>query len=189
MRSDCYHIRDWHHITSHQAGNKTPREFGVAFDRDYSELRFHCTSLKMRAVLSQLQDFWCIPRPWRPIHSSVVWHATLRPLSTPNKRRRLEGRRGIVALSTQAPTRVQFADHHDDLWFDEGNVVITALGKSFKVHSGVLSRHSDVFRELLSSRALAALPERLGGCPVVRTDDKGDSLGMMLRIIYDGGRR
>ena len=145
----------------------------------------------MCAVLSQLQN--------PLVHSTSMASGTLiRGLAgdtivmvanTPSKKRKFEDRREIVALSTQAPTSVPFADHRDDLWFDEGNVVIAALGKSFKVHSGVLSRHSDVFQELLSSRALAALPERLGGCPVVRTDDKGDSLGMMLQIIYDGGRR
>ena len=78
---------------------------------------------------------------------------------------------------------------HADLWFEEGNVIITAVGLSFRVHSGILSRHSEVFGTLISPRALEDLPERLDGCPILRVPDNGDHLRKMLTIIYDGAKR
>ena len=110
----------------------------------------------------------------------------------PSKKRKLEPGDDLVTEERLSPTRPEHANidqQHEDLWFDEGNVIIAAIGRSFKVHSGVLSRHSDVFRGLLSGSALAALSERLEGCPILRTEDNGESLALMLHIIYDGGRR
>lgn len=77
----------------------------------------------------------------------------------------------------------------EDLWFEEGNVIIAAEGLSFRVHSGILARHSEVFRELLSAAALRDLPQSLEGCPVLRTQDKGAHLQRLIGIIYDGGKR
>ncbi|GJE88560.1 hypothetical protein PsYK624_046430 [Phanerochaete sordida] len=109
--------------------------------------------------------------------------------STPNKKRKLEPEepQAVPAAAPELPARGEF-------WFDEGNVVVAAVpadaahGRSFKVHSGVLGLHSEVFRRLLDGPALAQLAEKSEGCPVLRTDDDGRDLGDMLDIIYRGGK-
>ena len=35
-------------------------------------------------------------------------------------------------------------------WFDDGNIILQAESKLFKVHRGVLSKHSEVFRDMFS---------------------------------------
>ncbi|GJE89901.1 hypothetical protein PsYK624_060130 [Phanerochaete sordida] len=101
--------------------------------------------------------------------------------SAPNKRQKLEPQEEAPALPA-----VQ-SERDEALWFEDGSVVLAAGNKLFKVHAGVLRHHSTVFKELLSAPALAALQERLDGCPVLRTEDNGTSLAQLLRIIYDGG--
>ena len=99
------------------------------------------------------------------------------------KRKVEEVQDSILAPETELGTP------HADLWFEEGNVIIAAVGKSFKVHSGVLGRHSDVFRAVLSIPALQALPEQYDGCPIFRVPDNGDHLQEVLLIMYDGAKR
>ncbi|GJE89945.1 BTB/POZ domain-containing protein [Phanerochaete sordida] len=106
-----------------------------------------------------------------------------------NKRPKLE-----VAPAQAAPAEAEEADaqpalpqRHPVLWFDEGNVIVAACGRSFRLHSGVLAHHSDVFKELTSAPALAAL-EKLAGCAVLRVEDEGEVLAQLLQIMYDGGK-
>ncbi|KAI0365150.1 hypothetical protein BV20DRAFT_1004670 [Pilatotrama ljubarskyi] len=73
-------------------------------------------------------------------------------------------------------------------WFDDGNVVIVANGSmAFRIHRGVLSRHSSVFRDLFE------LPQPDGGlvmdgCPVVHISDPPLDLSRLLQALYDGAR-
>ncbi|GJE89900.1 hypothetical protein PsYK624_060120 [Phanerochaete sordida] len=100
----------------------------------------------------------------------------------PHKRQKTESHEGGPALAE----REREPERDAVLWFEDASVVLAAENKLFKVHAGVLGHHSPVFKELLSAPALAALEERLDGCPVLRTNDKGASLARLLRIIYDG---
>lgn len=77
----------------------------------------------------------------------------------------------------------------EDLWFKEGNIILVAHDLSFKVHSGILCRHSEVFSELLTDSAMSTLPERVEGCPILRVEDKGSDLEELLAVMYDGGKR
>ena len=84
-----------------------------------------------------------------------------------SKKRKIENIDGPTeVVATDVGERVE------ELWFEEGNVIISASGLAYKVHSGVLSLHSTVFRDLLGGPALASLPETSDGCPVLRTDDR-----------------
>lgn len=102
----------------------------------------------------------------------------------PLKKRKVEEEQDVLAQATP-----EIGERDKQLWFDEGNVILAAKGKSFKVHSDVLVRHSDVFKQLLEESALAQLAEGLEGCPILRVDDEGTDLGDLLNIIYDGGKR
>ena len=47
------------------------------------------------------------------------------------------------------PATHAFQFRHPELWYRDGNVIIAANGMSFKLHAGILEKHSTVFRELL----------------------------------------
>lgn len=104
---------------------------------------------------------------------------------TLNKRRKVEQEQPEVSQEVVP----QVGERHESLWFRDGNVVVAGQGKAFRVHSGILAFHSSVFKTLLSDPALAALPERLEGCPVLWTGDRSETLAQLLQIIYDGGKR
>ncbi|KAL6298842.1 hypothetical protein BKA93DRAFT_743329 [Sparassis latifolia] len=72
-----------------------------------------------------------------------------------------------------------------DFWFADGSIVLIAENATFRVHQGVLSRHSEVFRELFT------VPQphdeqSVYGCPVVRLYDSPIDLRYLLRVLYDG---
>ncbi|KAI0697613.1 hypothetical protein BC835DRAFT_1270241, partial [Cytidiella melzeri] len=74
---------------------------------------------------------------------------------------------------------------HPNIWFEDGNVVLVAKSTGFRVHRGVLARHSDVFRDMF----LVPQPangEMLQDCPVIRlADDNPDEVAAVLNILYD----
>lgn len=74
-----------------------------------------------------------------------------------------------------------------DPWFDDGNIVLVAEQTSFKVHRGVLAKHSDVFQGLLGiPQPIDA--EKLEGLPVIMMADNPDDLSVLLTALYDGPR-
>ncbi|KAI0800659.1 hypothetical protein C8Q74DRAFT_433008 [Fomes fomentarius] len=75
-----------------------------------------------------------------------------------------------------------------ELWFEDGNVVVLAQQTAFRVHRGVLSRHSDTFSGLftLPQPADPTRIESLDGCPIVRVPDSSHDFKHMLNVLYDG---
>ncbi|KAL6306852.1 hypothetical protein BKA93DRAFT_728331 [Sparassis latifolia] len=72
-----------------------------------------------------------------------------------------------------------------DFWFADGSIILIAENTAFRVHQGVLSRHSEVFRDLFT------VPQPDGeqyayGCPVVCLYDSPVDLRYLLRVLYDG---
>ncbi|KAF7295910.1 BTB domain-containing protein [Mycena chlorophos] len=70
------------------------------------------------------------------------------------------------------------------LWFSDGNIVLQAGNRQFKVFHGILGARSPVFRDML------AIPqpedaERIDGCPVVQLPDGPEETTSFLRAIYD----
>ncbi|GJE89939.1 BTB/POZ domain-containing protein [Phanerochaete sordida] len=105
-------------------------------------------------------------------------------IGTPSIRRKVESEQPEDA--PLLPAAVETPEHSTDFWFDEGNVIISARQKSFKLHTSILMLHSEVFKTLLNSAALAQLQERLDSCPVLRVDDMGTDFEDLLHIIYNG---
>ncbi|GBE89326.1 hypothetical protein SCP_1503340 [Sparassis crispa] len=73
-----------------------------------------------------------------------------------------------------------------DFWFEDGNIVLIANRTAFRVHQGVLSRHSEVLRSLL----ILSQPvdeETMFGCPSVHMSDSPTDLQHLLRVLYDSG--
>ncbi len=74
-----------------------------------------------------------------------------------------------------------------DLWFEDGSVVMIAQTTAFRVHKSVLSRHSCTFSELFSIPQPAD-PESvdlIDGCPMVRVTDSAHDFQHILHILYD----
>jgi hypothetical protein len=71
-----------------------------------------------------------------------------------------------------------------DVWFDDGNLVIQAEEKSFRVYRGILSFASSVFRDMLSLAVLKE-SEAIDGCPVVRVSDSAADVSFFLKSLHD----
>ncbi|GBE89301.1 hypothetical protein SCP_1503090 [Sparassis crispa] len=74
-----------------------------------------------------------------------------------------------------------------EFWFADGNIVLIAGDTAFRVHQGVLARHSDIFRDLF----IVPQPveqDMLFNCPLVRLSDSPSDLRYLLRLLYDGRR-
>ncbi|KAF8590839.1 hypothetical protein K439DRAFT_1167305 [Ramaria rubella] len=75
----------------------------------------------------------------------------------------------------------------DAFYFEDGNLVVIVEEVAFRLHRGLLARHSPVFRDM------SALPNSstgLGdgffdGCPVVRLQDRVTDVVELLRCLYD----
>jgi len=72
----------------------------------------------------------------------------------------------------------------EQLWYEDGNVILVATNQAFRVHRGVLSQHSSVFRDLFTvpqpSSALL-----VDGCAVVHLADDPLHLEFLLSAMYD----
>lgn len=103
--------------------------------------------------------------------------------------------RVISAMSTSCsePTRKRARDGeatlepHTAFWFTDGNVVLVAQTTAFKVHRGVLSRHSPIFTELfIQSDPMDA--ELIDGAPVITLEDDPHEVSDLLDVMYHGTR-
>ncbi|KZP11449.1 hypothetical protein FIBSPDRAFT_871365 [Athelia psychrophila] len=75
-----------------------------------------------------------------------------------------------------------------DVWFKDGNVVLQAGGKAFKVHRGILSFHSTVFEGMFEIPQPSPEKETMvEGCPVVRLSDSALDVTIVLRALYQRG--
>lgn len=89
---------------------------------------------------------------------------------------------GVV--SKDEPPAIQ---QHPEMSFEDGNFVIIAGHTAYRVHRGVMSRKSALFKDLLS------LPqpdseEKYDGLPVVRLLDPAEDVTMLLDAIYNGAK-
>ncbi|KAJ6519047.1 hypothetical protein C8R45DRAFT_885299 [Mycena sanguinolenta] len=76
------------------------------------------------------------------------------------------------------------AINRSELWFSDGSVVLQAQTTQFRVHLGVLPKHSSIFRDM---QALPQPPDEptFEGCPIVRLLDDPTDLEYVLNTLYD----
>ena len=84
-------------------------------------------------------------------------------------------------------------DQRGEPWFDDGNIILLTEDAGadttivFKVHRGVLARHSEVFQSMFELPSPAATDiEIADGCQVVRMYDRPTELSALIRALYDG---
>ncbi|TRM58510.1 hypothetical protein BD626DRAFT_183511 [Schizophyllum amplum] len=70
-----------------------------------------------------------------------------------------------------------------DLWFEDGNLVIAAQSRLFRVHKGVISLHAAVMKDMLSVPQPAE-QENLEGVPLVTLPDDECDMEHFLRAMY-----
>lgn len=92
-----------------------------------------------------------------------------------------------VDVAEDAVVRLDTTKRHQDYWFEDGNTVLLVGDIAFRVHRGILSRNSPVFRDLFKVPQ-EATQEKMDGCPVVRLSDHGAEVAALLGILYDGSR-
>ena len=77
-----------------------------------------------------------------------------------------------------------------DPWFDDGNIVLVTSTDddsiAFKIHRGVLARHSEVFRSMFEVAEPPPDTESLERCPVVYMHDVPVELSIIIKALYDG---
>lgn len=78
---------------------------------------------------------------------------------------------------------------HEELWFEDGNVILIAEATSFRVHKSILARHSEFFHDMFR----LPQPAHIAGdmiaadaqCPAVDTSESAEDLAHFLSAIYN----
>ncbi|KAJ7490868.1 hypothetical protein FB451DRAFT_1349350 [Mycena latifolia] len=78
----------------------------------------------------------------------------------------------------EARVRVQ------ELWFEDGNLIIQAGSSLFRVYRGVLAARSSVFQDMLSFPQPPD-SELVEGCPLVHMHDSAADVTVFLKAIFD----
>ncbi len=95
-----------------------------------------------------------------------------------------------------ASARIPEITRHPTLWFADGLLIVIASdGIAFKLHPGILARHSEIFKERLDTSS-APVTSQSEGASLARTyvyqettlhlPENGDDLSELFNIIYDG---
>ncbi|KAJ7684253.1 hypothetical protein DFH06DRAFT_1072821 [Mycena polygramma] len=74
--------------------------------------------------------------------------------------------------------------HVEDLWFEDGNIVIQAGNSQYRVFRGILAAHSPVFANLFGLPQPAD-SELVDGCPFVQLPDPDAEVTPFLKAIFD----
>lgn len=75
----------------------------------------------------------------------------------------------------------------EDLWFDDGNLVVRCGEKLFKVHKGLLASLSPIWRDMFalgSNASSTGVAEDYEGTALVNMPDKPEDMEPFLRVVY-----
>lgn len=83
----------------------------------------------------------------------------------------------------------------DELWFNDGNIVIVVEDKGFRVHKGILSQHSVVFKDMFAAETplgsgmlgcAGSVHDEVDGIPAVQLQgDSPTDFSNFLKLVYD----
>ncbi|KAF7370404.1 BTB domain-containing protein [Mycena sanguinolenta] len=80
--------------------------------------------------------------------------------------------------------RTEDAITRSEIWFRDGSVVLQAQNTQFRVHFGLLARHSSVFSDMWELPQPSDEPT-IEGCPVMQLSDDPIDVGYLLKALYD----
>ncbi|KAL1686450.1 hypothetical protein GGG16DRAFT_64253 [Schizophyllum commune] len=75
----------------------------------------------------------------------------------------------------------------EELWYDDGNLVLQAERTQFRVHRSILCKQSIVFKDMKEASCTSTGSITVEGCPVVELQDSAKEIRYMLQCIYDTG--
>ncbi|PCH44675.1 hypothetical protein WOLCODRAFT_165315 [Wolfiporia cocos MD-104 SS10] len=78
-------------------------------------------------------------------------------------------------------------ERDNDLWYEDGNVILVAQGVGLRVYRGHLAQRSEVFRDLFTF-AKPEQREMFCDCPVIRLDDTCQDIRCFLSALLHGSR-
>ncbi|KAI0056064.1 hypothetical protein BV25DRAFT_1995854 [Artomyces pyxidatus] len=71
----------------------------------------------------------------------------------------------------------------EDVWLEDGNVIILCDTIGFRVHQSILSFHSNVFKDTFSTCTPVG-DHSYEGCPIVTLYDEAEEMHLFLRTLY-----
>lgn len=75
-----------------------------------------------------------------------------------------------------------------EIWFEDGNVVLEAERKQFKVHRGMLARSSSIFRDMFTVPQPQNPEEAsVDGCVIIRLPDSAEDVEIVLQALVERG--
>ena len=74
----------------------------------------------------------------------------------------------------------------EDLWFDDGDVVLVADKLRLKVHRASLAQYSNVFRDMFQIADASGASGSVADCPVVNVTDNPQDLISFIQILCGG---
>lgn len=92
-----------------------------------------------------------------------------------------------VSHETISPSPKFHELRRDDVWFEDGNLILQTDDALFRVYGGLLAARSSVFKDML---AFPPPPEgnlTHNDCPVVRIYDSSKDVRFFLNAIFDSG--
>ena len=98
----------------------------------------------------------------------------------PLKRAHSEEESSVASGSTRLT--LQNLKRNEELWFDDGNLILIARGTCFRIYRGLLASQSTVFSDMLLSSTTSA-EETFDGCPTVNVSDSPEDLAHFLRVL------
>lgn len=96
--------------------------------------------------------------------------------NVPTKRARVDD--GASSSSSDGVPR------RSDFWMKDASIILQAENVQFGVHEGVLTMHSEVFKDMFLVGQPGEGAPVADRCPVVELADKADELEMFLRALY-----
>ncbi|KAI0685939.1 hypothetical protein C8T65DRAFT_591652 [Cerioporus squamosus] len=78
--------------------------------------------------------------------------------------------------------------HNEELWLDDGNLVLVTGKTAFKVYRGLLAAQSPVFADMFATAAPDS-EEMLDGSPVVHLSDSPEDMSHFLRALLPKAQR
>ncbi|KJA15530.1 hypothetical protein HYPSUDRAFT_148990 [Hypholoma sublateritium FD-334 SS-4] len=88
------------------------------------------------------------------------------------------------ATATTEPARDEAAPVQD-LWFDDGNLILQAENSLFRIYRGLLSARSSVFKDMLAFPPPEGGNPMMDGCHIVTVHDSAKDMGFFLRAVFD----
>ena len=72
-----------------------------------------------------------------------------------------------------------------EVWFDDGNLILKAENKLFRIYSGFLAARSSVFRDMLAFPPPEEGNEMMDGCHIVTVYDSAKDMAYFLKAVFD----